>query len=243
MAWSTRQIAELAGTSLRAVRHYHEVGLLAEPERRANGYKSYGVAHLVRLLRIKRLADLGFSLTQIAEMGDADEHPGEALRVLDSELATTIERLKRARLELAMILRESVPTDLPPEIASVAADAKLTEADRSFVVVMSRVFGPSAMDAYRDLMRRTADYGTGAEFDHLPADADAETRRALAEAMAPKVRALLGEYPDLVDPGTSTPKGVRQAAKTIDLALTDLYNPAQVDVIHRLRRLLAEESR
>src|SRR5204863_5377681 len=39
MAWSTREIAELAGTSLRAVRHYHEVGLLAEPERRANGYK------------------------------------------------------------------------------------------------------------------------------------------------------------------------------------------------------------
>ena len=33
MAWSTRQLAELAGTSLRAVRHYHDVGLLPEPER------------------------------------------------------------------------------------------------------------------------------------------------------------------------------------------------------------------
>ena len=49
MAWSTRQIADLAGTSVRAVRHYHEVGLLAEPERRSNGYKQYGVAHLVRV--------------------------------------------------------------------------------------------------------------------------------------------------------------------------------------------------
>ena len=55
MAWSTREIAELAGTSLRAVRHHHEVGLLDEPERRANGYKQYGVAHLVRLVRIKRV--------------------------------------------------------------------------------------------------------------------------------------------------------------------------------------------
>uniref|UniRef100_UPI0037167E9A MerR family transcriptional regulator n=2 Tax=Bacillati TaxID=1783272 RepID=UPI0037167E9A len=53
MAWSTRELAELAGTSLRAVRHYHEVGLLEEPERRANGYKQYGVAHLVRALRIR----------------------------------------------------------------------------------------------------------------------------------------------------------------------------------------------
>ncbi|MFD2466244.1 MerR family transcriptional regulator [Amycolatopsis silviterrae] len=45
------------------MRHYHEVGLLAEPERLANGYKQYGVVHLVRLLRIKRLVGLGFSLT------------------------------------------------------------------------------------------------------------------------------------------------------------------------------------
>ncbi|MGH9061940.1 MAG: MerR family transcriptional regulator, partial [Acidimicrobiales bacterium] len=64
MAWSTRQLAELAGTSLRTVRHYHDVGLLAEPERRATGYKRYGVAHLVRLLRIKPLTDIGFSLAQ-----------------------------------------------------------------------------------------------------------------------------------------------------------------------------------
>jgi DNA-binding transcriptional MerR regulator len=75
MAWSTREIAELAGTSLRAVRHYHEVGLLPEPERHSNGYKQYGVAHLVRLLRIKRLVDLGFSLSRIAELGDDDHHP------------------------------------------------------------------------------------------------------------------------------------------------------------------------
>jgi DNA-binding transcriptional MerR regulator len=75
VAWSTREIAELAGTTLRAVRHYHAIGLLDEPERRANGYKQYGVAHLVRILRIKRLIDLGFSLAQISAMGDADEHP------------------------------------------------------------------------------------------------------------------------------------------------------------------------
>src|SRR3712207_2743276 len=104
MAWSTRELAELAGTSLRTVRHYHDVGLLPEPQRAANGYKQYGVAHLVRLLRVKRLTDLGFSLSQIAAMGSDDDHPREALRALDSELATTIERLQRARVELAMIL-------------------------------------------------------------------------------------------------------------------------------------------
>ena len=124
VAWSTREVAELAGTSLRAVRHYHEVGLLEEPERRANGYKQYGVAHLVRLLRIKRLTELGFSLPQIAAMGDADDHPEEALRTLDAELAATIERLQRVRVELGHILQRGPPTDLPPEFAPAAAQRR-----------------------------------------------------------------------------------------------------------------------
>jgi DNA-binding transcriptional MerR regulator len=114
VAWSTREIADLAGTSLRAVRHYHEVGLLGEPERRANGYKQYGVAHLVRLLRIKRLTELGFSLSQIAAMGEQDDHPEEALRTLDAELTATIERLQRVRVELGLILQRGTPMDLPP---------------------------------------------------------------------------------------------------------------------------------
>ncbi|MCQ6248646.1 MerR family transcriptional regulator [Streptomyces malaysiensis] len=109
MSWSTREIAELAGTSLRAVRHYHEVGLLEEPERRVNGYKQYGVPHLVRLLRIKRLVDLGFSLNQIAETVDEGEHPGRALRTLDAELAATVERLQRARLELTTLIEQRAP--------------------------------------------------------------------------------------------------------------------------------------
>ena len=118
MAWSTREIAELAGTSLRAVRLYHAIGLLDEHERHSNGYKQYGVAHLVRFIRIKRLSDLGFSLPQIAAMGDVQGHPAEELRILDAELAATIKGLHRARVELGLILRQSVPTDLPSEFAS-----------------------------------------------------------------------------------------------------------------------------
>ncbi|MGV9619016.1 hypothetical protein [Streptomyces tendae] len=41
------------------MRRYHDVGLLEGPPRRANGHKQYGIAHLVRVLRIKRRADLG----------------------------------------------------------------------------------------------------------------------------------------------------------------------------------------
>jgi DNA-binding transcriptional MerR regulator len=66
MAWSTRRLAQLAGTTVKTIRHYHSIGLLEEPERAGNGYKQYGTAHLVRLLQIARLRELGMPLADIA---------------------------------------------------------------------------------------------------------------------------------------------------------------------------------
>jgi DNA-binding transcriptional MerR regulator len=241
MAWSTREIAELAGVSLRAVRHYHEVGLLAEPERRANGYKQYGVAHLVRLLRIRRLTDLGFSLAQIADMGDAEHQPEEALRALDAELASTIERLRRARAELGLILRQSLPAGLPPEIAPVAR-TEMSDADRSLFTVMTRVLGPAPRQAWADMLRSRPADPTGEEFDALTADADEETRQDIAERMVPFVRELFDEHPDLRAPATDAPHGEAFAMKTIGKALRELYNPAQLDVLVRVNALLAAPS-
>ncbi|MCS7481975.1 MerR family transcriptional regulator [Umezawaea endophytica] len=238
MAWSTREIAELAGTSLRAVRHYHEVGLLEEPERRANGYKQYGVAHLVRVLRIKRLADLGFSLPQIAAMGDSDDHPAEALRTLDAELAATIERLQRVRVELGLILRQAAPTDLPPEIAPAATGAKLSDADRSLIVVLTRVLGPQGLRSYADLLRNLPGDPVADEFDDLPDDADEATRRDVAERMVPYIRRLRAEHPGLRTRHSDAPHSADFIEETVGKALVELYNSAQLDVLHRSEVLL-----
>lgn len=243
MAWSTREIAELAGTSLRAVRHYHEVGLLEEPERRANGYKQYGVAHLIRVLRIKRLTDLGFSLAQIAAMGEAEDHPAEALRSLDAELAATIDRLQRARVELGLILRQSMPTDLPPEFAKAAAEAELSESDRSFAVVMTRVLGPQHLRAYADMLQDHPADLMLPEFDDLPADADEQTRQDLAERLAPSVRALNSKHPGLNASPSDAPHSPHLVERTVVKALEELYNPAQLDVIRRTQALVGVPER
>lgn len=69
MSWSTRQLAELAGTTVKAVRHYHEVGLLEEPERASNRNKQYWTAYLVRLLQIRRLREAG-RRALVTDLGD-----------------------------------------------------------------------------------------------------------------------------------------------------------------------------
>ena len=239
MAWSTRQLAELAGTSLRAVRHYHDVGLLPEPGRRANGYKQYGVAHLVRLLRIRRLTGLGFSLTRIAELDEGDEHPEEELLALDAELAATIERLQRARGELAVILGQDVPADLPAELAPAIGKARLSAADRSFVTVMSRVLGPSGLAAYRDMLRDVDPPGADRSgFDELAEDADEQTRAEVTRRLLPYVRDLHAAHPGLAQAGADAPVGPAVAADTMGAALRELYNSAQLDVMRRLHRQL-----
>ena len=240
MAWSTRELADLAGTTLRAVRHYHQVGLLAEPERRSNGYKQYGVAHLVRLLRIKRLVDLGFSLPRIAELGELDDHPAEALRALDADLAATVDRLQRARAELRDILDRAAPTDLPLEFAPVAR-AELSDVDRSFVAVLGRVLEPERRQVWADALQDLPDDPVAAEFDDLPGDADEAVRRDVAERLVPYVHALRARHPG-VD-RLPAPHGPRPAAQTLGAALRDLYNPAQLDVLQRTHALLGDDRR
>lgn len=55
LVMSPRQVtiggaATFAGTTPRAVRHYHQIGLLPEPERGADGRRRYGYDDMIRLL-------------------------------------------------------------------------------------------------------------------------------------------------------------------------------------------------
>lgn len=231
MAWSTRQIAELAGTTINTVRHYHEAGLLDEPERRSNGYKQYGVSHLLRLLQIRRLRDLGVPLAQIESLGRADEDPAEALRVLDAELEATIERLQRARSELALILRHRAPIDLPATFGGVSR--QLSEQERSLVTIYTRLYDETALGDLRQMLEEFPRTEADDEFDHLPPDADTATKRRLAEHFVPQIRAHLARYPWLSDPAPRSTKGATTLEQTMVAAMRELYNPAQLEVLYR----------
>ena len=228
-------MADLAGTTLRTIRHYHEVGLLAEPERRANGYKSYGVPHLVRVLRIKRLTELGLSLARIGELGEADEHPEEALKALDAELAATIERLQRVRGELGVMLAHGGPAELPASVAELVAGADLSAADRAFSVVLAQVLAPGTFARYARSVHLHGRQPVEVEFDELAEDADEETRQRIAEGLRelPIVREMEEAFPGGVY--ADAPRGARYAVETAGRALVELYNEAQLDVLRRMK--------
>jgi len=81
------EVADFAGVTVRAVRHYHQRGLLPEPPRDASGYRRYDADAVVALVRIRTLAEAGVPLARVAELLDADEEQfAEALTDLDADL-------------------------------------------------------------------------------------------------------------------------------------------------------------
>lgn len=230
MAWSTRQLADLAGTTVKAVRYYHTVGVLDLPERATNGYKQYEVPHLVRLVQIKRLSDLGVPLSEVAAMGRIDDDPEEALRVLDAELEATITRLTRIRAELAVILRHRAPAYLPPEFVPMAEE--LTERQRSLLLVYSTVLSEKSLEYFRKLINDPSP--TDLEFEALPADADDATIQDLADRMRPEVLEVREQSPWVRDLTADAPRGREQAEQTMAEAMMQLYNPAQLRVLGQL---------
>lgn len=137
-----------------------------------------------------------------------------------------------------LILRQAAPTDLPREFAAAAAEAGLTDADRSFVVVLTRVLGPQGLQSWVDLLQNLPVDPAPSDFDDLPADADEATRQDVAERMIHYVHAVHAAHPELRDAQADAPRGSRFAARTADKALNDVYNSAQLDVLRRLESLL-----
>ncbi|OZM72811.1 MerR family transcriptional regulator [Amycolatopsis antarctica] len=79
--WSIQDIARLAGTTSRTLRHYGDKGLLEPSRIGRNGYRFYDQAALVRLQRILLLRELGLGLPAIAEVLGGQRDGDAALRV------------------------------------------------------------------------------------------------------------------------------------------------------------------
>jgi DNA-binding transcriptional MerR regulator len=110
------QLASYAGVTIRTVRHYHQVGLLPEPERDASGYRSYDAPAVVRLIRIRTLAEAGVPLAKVQELLDADEATfAAATAEIDRRLRAEIRELQEHRRRIAQ-LAAGDSLALPPEV-------------------------------------------------------------------------------------------------------------------------------
>ncbi|GIF75829.1 MerR family transcriptional regulator [Asanoa siamensis] len=140
------QLAAFAGVTVRAVRHYHQVGLLPEPERDASGYRRYGARAAVSLIKIRTLAHAGVPLSRIGEMLEADPAAfATAVEGIDNQLRAEIDRLELSRKQIAQ-LPDIETLALPPEVISyldllreIGASEGIVEGERDgWILVAAR---------------------------------------------------------------------------------------------------------
>lgn len=111
------QLADYAGVTTKAIRHYHERGLLAEPNRDSSGYRRYTAQDAIDLVKIRTLADAGVPLARIKDLLDAGaEALTAAIAEIDHNLRDRIAQLRRTRDHLAQ-LRGGDRLFVSPEVA------------------------------------------------------------------------------------------------------------------------------
>lgn len=118
------QLADYAGVTIKAIRHYHERGLLAEPDRDSSGYRRYTAKDAIDLVKIRTLANAGVPLAHIKDLlGANPDSLTAAIAVIDHNLSDRIAQLRRTRDQLAR-LRGGDRLFVAPEVADYLDDLR-----------------------------------------------------------------------------------------------------------------------
>jgi Cd(II)/Pb(II)-responsive transcriptional regulator len=95
------ELAARTGTETQNIRYYEREGLIPEPARGTNGYRSYGNTHLERLAFIRHCRALDMSLADIRTLLHFVAHPreecGDVDRLVEDQLRRVKARLKSMR--------------------------------------------------------------------------------------------------------------------------------------------------
>lgn len=191
------ELAALAGVTVRTLRHWHQVGVLPEPERRSNGYRTYDGADLVRVLRIKRLTALGVALEQVPGMLDATPAGhGDALDHLDRDLAARIEQLTAQRELLARVREGALAPDVPEGAAAYLAriaerSPELHAAERDQAVLLDHVLGDAGAFYALVVAEYTDVDGVAAVLEGLTDDSTPSDVEAAVEELVPAVEPVV----------------------------------------------------
>jgi DNA-binding transcriptional MerR regulator len=101
------ELAERTGLSLRTIRHYDDVGLLPATARTDGGFRVFSEDDFERLMVIKQMKPLGFSLEEMAEILSLLAAPEDAAPEGSVTLVGFLERAVHQRAKMARNLAQA----------------------------------------------------------------------------------------------------------------------------------------
>ncbi|MCW2798965.1 MAG: MerR family transcriptional regulator [Aeromicrobium sp.] len=158
------QLASYAGVTIRAVRHYHHVGLMPEPARDASGYRTYDADAVVRLIRIRTLAEAGVPLARVETLLDSDAQTfAEGTTLIDGELRARIRELQEHRRRIAQLASgdslavPDVVSDYLDRVRGIGMPEMLIAAERDAWILVAARYPDQIAAFMEDKVRQLED--------------------------------------------------------------------------------------
>lgn len=131
--FSIGKLAQAAQVSVETIRYYERSGLITQPPKPAQGYRTYTKATLARILFIKRAQELGFTLEEIENLLVLGEsHCSEVQELAESKLVSVrskindLCRLERVLEGLVTQCRSNPDNTACPIVESLQPDKDLS---------------------------------------------------------------------------------------------------------------------
>ena len=237
------QLASYAGVTVRAVRHYHHVGLMPEPARDGSGYRTYGASDVVRLIRVRTLAEAGVPLARVQALLDATPAEfSEAVAQIDGELRARIRELQEHRRRIARLaagdslaLAPEVVTYLDKLRASGASDA-MVEGERDGWILMAARWPEKIPELMVDKMAQLDDPRTVQLYRLI----DELVEAGIDEGRLNTVADLIAEMAEQSAERGDLDRQSEDMSDDAFIALIDSYASDAHPIVERLQELLAE---
>ncbi len=102
-------VARTAGVNVETIRYYQRVGILVEPAKPLEGFRTYPPETVDRIRFIKRAQQLGFSLQEVSELLELGDGHCDDVRLRAEEKRTIIDQqiddLKKLRGTLDTLIQ------------------------------------------------------------------------------------------------------------------------------------------
>lgn len=195
------QVADYVGVTIRAVRHYHQRGLLPEPERDFSGYRRYGADAVVDLIKIKTLAEAGVPLGRIKDLLQAapDEFAG-AVSQIDAGLGARIRDLQEQRSRIAglvggdTLFLPAKITELLDGLRAIGVSDRTIQIERDGWILLAARYRDAASDAAHEKFKALADPAFREIYLAYDQAADADPADPRLEQIADLILAFAARY-------------------------------------------------
>ncbi|WP_432839921.1 MerR family transcriptional regulator [Dactylosporangium sp. CA-092794] len=153
------ELAELAGSTVRTIRYYHQIGLIPVPPAR-HGRRDYDLTHLARLVRIRWLAQAGIPLATIAAMLGDEPPPAAAPDPAGGRHESVLADLRAsvAALDAQLADLRAQRERIAGLIAAVERDGHLSPMPAALVRFYDRLEAEAGDEHVRRVIRRERDF-------------------------------------------------------------------------------------